>query len=204
MNLIDNKLSYVGMHSHDNFEYAIQYKKAFFTLYESGQPIDTIALPMMFLLRHYLELALKYNIEFFQEFSSLDCNNIDLQKEHKLYPLSNCFREHLGNVFDKIKIPKEETLEYFIALNELVNIVNHLDKQSMSFRYSHNNKTNAQKHLDWRLQINFDEIKLLLDNLQPLLVNSIDVFEDKTGLMHGNNKENVLKEFERNKFDKTS
>ena len=69
----------------------------------------------------------------------------------------------------------------------------------MSSRYSHNNKKNAQKHLDWMLQINFDEIKLLLEKLQPLLVNSIDVFEDKIGLMHGNNKENVLKELEKDR-----
>ncbi len=186
-------MSYVGMHSHDNFEYAIQYKKAFFTLYESGQPIDTIALPMMFLLRHYLELALKYNIEYFQEFSGLDCKNIDLQKEHKLQPLSNCFCIHFKNIFDKIEIPQKQILAYFIALDELVNILNRLDKQSMSFRYSHNNKKHTQKHLEWMLQINFDEIKLLLNRLEPLLVNSIDVFEDKTGLMHGASKEFVLK-----------
>lgn len=197
MNIKNDNLSYIGMHSHDNFEYAKQYKKAFFTLYESGESIDTIALPMMFLLRHYLELALKYNIGYFQEFSNLDCESIDLQKEHKLFLLSNCFCEHLKNVFDKVKIHKDETFEYFIALDELVNILNRLDKQSMSFRYSHHNKKNSQKHLDWMLQINFDEIKLLLDKLQPLLVNSIDVFEDKTGLMHGNNKENVLKELEK-------
>lgn len=196
MDFENANFSYVGMHSHDNFEYATQYKKAFFTLYESGQSIDTIALPMMFLLRHYLELALKYNIGYFQEFSGLDCKNIDLQKEHKVEPLSNCFREHLKNVFDKIKIPKEETLEYFIALDGLVNILNHLDKHSMSFRYSHDNKK-TQKHLDWMLQINFDEVKLLLDKLQPLLVNSIDVFEDKTGLMHGASKEFVLKLLEK-------
>ncbi len=187
-----DKLSYIGMHSHDNFEYAMQYKRAFFTLYESSQPVDTLALPMMFLLRHYLELALKYNIGYFQEFSGHDCKSIKLQKEHKLQPLSNCFREHLKNVFDKIKIPKEETLEYFIALDELVNILNSLDRQSMSFRYSHNNKK-ANKHLDWMQQIDFSEINILLKSLLPLLENSIDVFEDKTGLMHGSSKETVLK-----------
>ena len=184
------------MHSHDNFEYAIQYKKAFLTLYESNQSIDTIALPMMFLVRHYLELALKYNIEYFHEFSDLGCNDLDLQKEHKLQPLSNCFCKHFKNIFDKIDIPQKKTLEYFIALDELVNILNRLDKQSMSFRYSHNKK-NTQKHLEGMLQINIDEIKLLLSRIEPLLVNSIDVFEDKTGLMHGASKEFVLKLLEK-------
>jgi len=56
------RFSHVGMHSNTNNTYAMQYKEAFDTLYESSKAVDTIALPMMFLLRHYLELILKSNI----------------------------------------------------------------------------------------------------------------------------------------------
>ena len=42
------RFSHVGMHSNTNDTYAMQYKEAFDTLYESSKSVDTIALPMMY------------------------------------------------------------------------------------------------------------------------------------------------------------
>jgi len=56
------RFSYVGIHSNNNVSYAMQYKQAFDILYESPIQADLISMPMMFLMRHYLELILKSNI----------------------------------------------------------------------------------------------------------------------------------------------
>ena len=52
MNIKNDNLSYIGMQSHDNLKYPKEYWKAFSTLYDSREPIDTVALPMMFSIRH--------------------------------------------------------------------------------------------------------------------------------------------------------
>ena len=84
------------MLSHDNFKYAIQYKSAFEILYNSINTdivIDSIALPLMYTLRHYLELILKANIEYFSKFSQ-SASMVDKNNEHKLIPLKNAFQKH--------------------------------------------------------------------------------------------------------------
>lgn len=66
---MSRRYSHIGMSSHSNSTYTIQYLNAFRVLYDSKEPVDVIALPMLYCLRHYLELALKENIKYFSEFS---------------------------------------------------------------------------------------------------------------------------------------
>ncbi len=186
------RYSHIGMSSDSNYVYAMQYEKSFNILYNSNEAIDTIALPMLYSLRHYLELILKANIEYFHEFSTLD--DMVNSQEHKLFPLAHAFEKHWKKVIDKFNINIDD-LEYFKNLHKLLEIINLLDKNSMGFRYAYSKKTehnDAKKHFEWMKQIDVFKIKNLLDKVAPLLNHSIDVFDDKTGLMHGLTKAEIL------------
>jgi len=186
------RYSHIGMSSDSNYTYAMQYKKSFNILYDANEAVDTIALPMLYSLRHYLELILKANIEYFYEFSELD-DMVNTQ-EHKLFPLAHAFEKHWKKVILKFNIDIDD-LEYFKNLYKLLEIINLLDKNSMGFRYAYSKKTeniDAKKHFEWMKQIDIFAIKNLFDKVTPLLNHSIDVFDDKTGLMHGLSKSELL------------
>jgi len=186
------KYSYIGMFSNSNYVYAMQYSKSFNILYSANESIDTIALPMLYSLRHYLELILKANISYFQEFSELT-DMVD-SGDHKLFPLLHAFKKHWKKAIERFNIDIED-LEYFKNLHKLLEIINLLDKNSMGFRYAYTKKTDendSKKHFEWMKTIDILEIKNLFDKVTPLLNHSIDVFDDQTGLMHGTTKEELL------------
>ncbi len=171
-------ISYIGMSSHDNFKYAIQYKSAFEILYNSINNdivIDSIALPLMYTLRHYLELILKANIEYFSKYLE-SITIVNINNGHKLIPLKNAFQEHWNAIVLKYKIKIDDEI-YFNKLDKLIDIIEELDKNSMSFRYSHNNDDSKTKHFDWLKQLDIYFIKKLFDEVVPLLNYSIDVFD---------------------------
>lgn len=170
-------ISYIGMSSHNNFKYAIQYKSAFEILYNSinnNIVVDSIALPLMYTLRHYLELILKANIEYFSKFS--ESKNMVDNSNHKLIPLKNSFQEHWNIIVVKYKIKIDDEI-YFERLDKLIKIIDKIDQHSMSFRYSHNNNNIKVKHFDWLKQLDIYFIKKLFDEVVPLLNYSIDVFD---------------------------
>jgi hypothetical protein len=172
------KFSHIGMHSNSNVTYAMQYKEAFDALYESSKPVDTIALPMMFLMRHYLELILKSNIVYFAKFSDSDSMLKKINSEHKLLPLANAFKEHWKLVVKKHGL-KIDDKEYIKNFGLLINLVDQMDKYSMSFRYSHDK--DDKKHFEWGDTLDIFNIRKMLNEVLPLLNHSTDVFYDQVG-----------------------
>ncbi len=170
------RFSHVGMHSNTNDTYAMQYKEAFDTLYESAKPIDAIALPMMFLLRHYLELILKSNIMYFSEYSESKSMLKNIKSEHKLKSLANAFQEHWNIVVKKYKLNIDDT-RYIQSFEVLIKLMDQLDKYSMSFRYSHNK--DDDKHFEWGDTLDIYTIKKSLDEVLPFIQYSADVFYDQ-------------------------
>lgn len=170
------RFSHVGMHSNSNITYAMQYKEAFDTLYESSKPVDTIALPMMFLLRHYLELILKSNIMYFSEFSESKAMLENIKSEHKLKSLANAFQEHWNLVVKKYKLKIDDS-KYIQSFKILIELMDELDKYSMSFRYSHNK--DDDKHFEWGDTLDIYAIKKSLDEVLPFIQYSADVFYDQ-------------------------
>lgn len=181
------RYSHVGMFSGNNFAYAMQYELAFETLYDSNNSVDLIALPMLFSLRHYLELILKYNIDYFSEFSG--SSSMVENKKHKIEPLSNAFRQHWTLVKTKFNISVNDR-QYFKNLKDMVVSMKLMDEYAMSFRYS--NDIKGIKHFDWLKTIDIHSLKKQLDSVKPLLNHSIDLFDEKTGLMYGLNKSELL------------
>lgn len=185
--------SFIGMHSNNNVTYAMQYKRAFDSLYESSNPIDTISLPMMFLMRHYLELILKYNIKYFSEFSDSTFMLGKIKSEHKLKPLAEGFQQHWKIVVKKYNIEINDE-EYISNFESLIELLDNIDKYSMSFRYSHTK--DDDKHFEWNDTLDIYSIKILLDKVTPLLDYSSDVFNNQVG-QYLKMEEEMQKEMER-------
>ena len=187
------RFSHVGMHSNTNDTYAMQYKEAFDTLYESSKPVDTIALPMMFLMRHYLELILKSNIMYFSEFSDSKSMLKNIKSEHKLKPLANAFQEHWNLVVKKHKL-KIDDKKYIESFKTFIELMEQLDKYSMSFRYSHDK--DDEKHFEWDKTLDIYSIKKSLDDILPFIQHSSDVFYEQVGHYIELEKE-MMRELER-------
>jgi len=170
------RFSYVGQYSSTNYTYALQYKQAFDTLYESSDAVDSIALPMMFLMRHYLELILKTNIIYFSQYSESNFMVEKINDEHKLKPLANAFQEHWNIVVKKYEL-KVEYRQYIKDLKNFIELVDELDKYSMSFRYSHNKKKDSS--FVWDDTLDIANIKKSLEEVLPFLQYSMDIFHSQ-------------------------
>ncbi|MCM5509603.1 hypothetical protein [Vibrio sp. SCSIO 43169] len=178
------RFSHVGMSSSNNFTYAIQYLRAYEVLYKSDEPVDTIALPMLYVMRHYLELALKYNVAYLSEFSgstNMAGNSGNSgNSSHSLSKLSNAFHDHWVNTKAKYGINVDDR-ELVSDFNQLIQKLEQIDQFAISFRFSHNRE--QAKNFEWSDTIDIHALNQLFENAQILLNPTIDVFEDCTGLM---------------------
>ncbi len=185
------RFSHIGMSSNNNFTYATQYLIAYEVLYKSKEPVDIIALPMLYLMRHYLELALKHNIAYLSEFSgSYNMAGNSGNSSHSLSKLSNAFHDHWVNTKARFNIDVEDK-ELVADLKKLIEQFDKLDQFAISFRFSHNRT--QDKNFEWEDTIDIHALNQLFENAKMLLNHTIDVFEDGTGLMHGSvTKEELL------------
>lgn len=174
------RYSHIGMSSDNNFVYAMQYYTSFEIMYDSNAPVDTIALPLLYAMRHYLELIMKYNIEYLHEFSG--STNMVGKAVHSLSSLANAFKEHWLLTKRKFNIKVDDTC-LLSSFSQLIDELSKLDSYAVSFRYSHDTK--EEKNFSWLDTINIYELKILLDDAKLLLNHSIDDFDYQTGLMDG-------------------
>lgn len=65
-----------------------------------NEEIDKLYIPLLFLIRHSLELALKRNIIEVQKISNL-INSKDYSTEHSLATLYNCYLDFLNKIEDQ-------------------------------------------------------------------------------------------------------
>lgn len=174
------RYSHIGIHSNNNYVYGSQYATAFEVLYKSNTPVDTIALPLLYNLRHYLELMLKYNIQYLEEFSSSKRKLVKIN--HKLMPLLDLFEHYWEQVKLRYCIQTND-VELTSSLNELVKKLDKVDENAMSFRYSHDRKD--LKLFEWKDKVDIYELYNLYERAKIMLNYTVDVFDDSTGLMHG-------------------
>jgi len=78
----------------NNFKYALQYQEAYEILVKKHRGGSHLSMPILFTLRHYLELILKANIEYLSNFSGSNAMLNRLSNEHGLKTLSDAFIEH--------------------------------------------------------------------------------------------------------------
>lgn len=172
---------YLGYSSGNNETYALQYSVAFEALINSRDSLRAkeglVDLPMLFLLRHYLELYLKHNIDYFKDYSGSNELVGRLDKTHDLKKLYSAFKTHLSLSFKKLSIDCElhsQINTYQNSLQLLIDKISVLDNESFSFRYAFDR--NGNKYLPVATIVNLiQEIEKPYKNSKPLLEYSINV-----------------------------
>jgi len=142
----------------------------------NNREIDKLYIPLLFLIRHSLELALKGNIFEVQKISSL-IKSKDYSGEHSLSTLFNCYLDFLNKVENQIhselKTQLTEFKEQYRILNETVH---QLDNNSRFFRYPTDKKGNA--HHVPITNINFIQLLELYYFTDPFITFTNDVLID--------------------------
>lgn len=155
------------------FSYYLQYKNVAFDLIDGitkgKTPIDTVSLPLLFCIRHCLELGLKANILKLEKVNS-GIKFIDL-RGHSLEFFYKRFVEHINEVLKRI--PQNSTIHkdiahYLSKLEPLKTKLHQLDQGSYSFRYPVD--PNHKPNFEWSDKIFIDEIVELFYEIQPFLL----------------------------------
>jgi len=163
------------------FIYYAQYKRVVTDLTDSVQnrqiPIDTISLPLLFSIRHCIELGLKANILEFEK-ANKEIEKIKLREKysHSLEVLYNKFTEHLRVYQAKYPLSHEiekQLTSYLDKLMPLKNKLHNLDKGSFNFRYPVNGE--GEYNFVWNKKENLKEIISAFNEIHPLLVCTVDV-----------------------------
>jgi hypothetical protein len=138
--------------------------------------VNELFVPLMFLIRHSLELALKSNIIEVQKFSTL-IKSKDYSNEHSLARLFNCYRDYLTKL-DSSKLPQElnEEIEaYLDKYAKLNEVIHQLDNNSQHFRFPTNGK--GELHKIQLSKISFIDVLELYYYTDPFLTFSNNVLE---------------------------
>jgi len=147
--------------------------------------VDSIAYPMLFMVRHCLELGFKANIRYFSKFSEKkDFTNSDTHNVRDLY---KSFKDHVETTVKKLKfnhnievdeINLDEFRKYYIGIENLIVQFDNIDKDSFCFRYPVDLKNNSV--FDYSDRINILDIKELFDKAMVLINFTSIVFSDYT------------------------
>ena len=122
----------------------IEYIYAVDILYKNTTS-DKISTPLLYLVRHSIEIGLKSTILYLCEKS--DSNSMCTEEKlhgHELSRLNNCFNEHWQNIIKKYDFKNQgktlkdiinNTNKYYKELKELIDFFDEYDKESTLFRY---------------------------------------------------------------------
>ena len=145
----------------------------------NNYPVHTIASPLMFMIRHSLELGLKANIIVLEKFSSAKPKIKFDGKSHSLELLYDYFIAHLNEIIAKTKIDDdiiEQIDGYKVKLKNIKDILHKIDEGSYAFRYPVTVK--KQLSLDPFEIINIADYVFLLREIDPFLKYTTNVLEE--------------------------
>lgn len=143
-----------------------------------GWDVTRLYLPMMFLIRHSLEIALKYNIDEVQRSSSL-IKGQDFSQEHSLATLFRVYNDFL-NRLDTTKMDAEvatQLLDFqkqYASLNDQIHI---LDAHSRYFRFPIDKQGNPYR-IDLK-RIDLVELLKLYYYTDPFITFTNNVMEEQ-------------------------
>lgn len=149
---------------------------------ENGtMPIDTVSLPLLFLIRHSLEVGLKANILKFEEVNQkVGKIKFSGTKYHSLENLFVKFVEHLNVIKKENIIQKgiqEEIDNYLTKFEPLQNIIHNLDAGSFNFRYPID--TDGKLNFEWNDKVNVADIIDMYYEIQPFLLYTENVLYEE-------------------------
>lgn len=169
--------------------YLGSYKRSFDILLQdtvrTGNHVDHIAYPLLFLARHCMELGFKTNIRYFFKYSEID----DYIKAgtHDLEKLFNAFKLHVQKTFENLKrkynievekADKKSFSELCDEVGKLNDVFHQLDKNSDAFRYPISKEQNPSFNNGER--INILDVNELLEKSMTLFIHTADVFAKYT------------------------
>ena len=170
--------AYVG-NSYSDMNLVGQYENAIDILInfiiEKGDRIDLIAHPILYLMRHSIELSLKENIRYLDNYSKLGLGKI---KTHSINELFNEFEKHYNKIADDLNFKDELADEYIKYTNDLRKLILKLGTDDSSFRYI--NSTDGTKVFNHDITINIYELKKVFDNSRILLTHTADAISPYT------------------------
>jgi len=127
--------AYVGQ-SNSDMNLVGQYENAIDILInhiiEQGDRVDLIAHPLLYLMRHTIELALKENIRYFNKYSNLGLGKI---KTHSIDDLFKEFERHYNEIANNLNFKAEPETEYDQYAVDLKKLIQSLGTDGSSFRY---------------------------------------------------------------------
>jgi hypothetical protein len=149
---------------------------------EGNLPVNTVSFPLLFSIRHCLELGFKANILKLETISEAHPNlSLKGGKSHSLEHLYSIFEAHLTEIQKKANIEhslKETITNYLIETDKLKSVLHTLDKGSYNFRYPVD--TDGIYNFEWNTELNVDEIVEAFYKIQPFIV-----FTDAVLYEHG-------------------
>ena len=145
------------------FKYAYQYQEAFEILVKKHKGGSHLILPILFTLRHYLELILKANIKHLSQFSNSKSMLNKIHSEHKLTSLSNSFLEHYKLSKKELGYTQDDS-EYITRFKLLSNFFERIDNMSYTFRYPTDKNGNST------IDIDYVDIDFLADDYKKTII----------------------------------
>ena len=176
--------AYIGL-DRNWWQYYSHYKSAIDHLIEGVEgnlPVNTVSSPLLFLIRHCLELGFKANILKLETVSNARPKlTFKDGNSHSLEHLYGIFKDHLFEIQKNHDIEqsiKEAMNEFLNQTESLKNILHQLDKASYNFRYPVD--TDGNYNFEWDEQVNIADIVDAFYKLQPFIV-----FTDQVLYEHG-------------------
>ncbi len=201
---LDKLTAYIGQ-SYSDMNLVGQYENAVDILInqiiEKKHRVDTIAYPLLYLMRHSIELGLKENIKYLKRYSKLPFSK---NKTHSLSDLFSEFEKHYSKIAIENNFETELKDEYQKYTSDLKDTINALKEQTSSFRYVY--ATDGKKVFENLDTINVYELKKKYDISLIFITHTTDVISPYTDYIDYLNFDNSIKKnslgFVRYCFDK--
>ena len=132
-----------GCDSDNIHKYLWQYECAFKVLYNNYSSSCRTTIPMLFILRHWVELYFKLSILKMSKFSKSNSLTSHLNDIHDIRKLKNGFFEHYNILKKENPAYFSEDKKYLPDFEKLIEFFIQFDNQSFSFRY-HEDKIGNQ------------------------------------------------------------
>lgn len=175
---LDKLTAYIG-HSYSDMNLVGQYENAVDILInqiiEEKHRVDTIAHPLLYLMRHSIELGLKENIKYLKKYSKLP---ILKSKTHTLSDLFSEFEKHYSKIAIENNFEIELKEEYNKYTSDLKDVITVLGEEASSFRYVYT--TDGKKVFANSETINVYELKKKYDNSLVFITHTADAISPYT------------------------
>lgn len=142
---------------------------------EEKSRIDVIAFPLLYLMRHTIELALKENIKYLKKYSKLNFGKLNT---HTLTELVLKFETHYNKISIENNFETELNEEFTKYLTDLKIVISELGIDASSFRYIHS--TDGTKIFNSSASVKIYELKIKFDNSIVFLTHTADAISQYT------------------------